>query len=411
MENPTNKFERNVKAMLYAESRGQELIVHKLKAELKRFPSEDEAITELASSIMEDHEEEEEEKAVRVDTSQLSADDTEEEEEEEEKEPETWTIYPRAKRTFYRSILAGKRLWKRPPDDNCEQCAKHRTVNARMDVLMDATSQHRKQTTTPMTPAAAKLIDEAGGIQKITEEFRALDTTQAKKLLKHVMWRQRQRDHLKDEREVKMKPHEVMGQLDYGGFTDSNGKKVNCWSVTFIPPPVETIKQDCEHFDFFFNAANQHKEEGMEGAKKDAQAGIFFLGELFDAEKGVDGASMFQNRYPKATHVILSGDTGNGYRSYEMLEELSQFFDKYALTVELIPLAPKHAYNRTDQRIAHMNTFLRKMKKKCRVFGAEEVARAFHAVADPKTTVNPSGCDSLCYPSSYRPLISQITWL
>ena len=47
-------------------SRSEELKVHKLKTELKRFPSEEEAITELASKIMEDHKEEEEEKAVRV---------------------------------------------------------------------------------------------------------------------------------------------------------------------------------------------------------------------------------------------------------------------------------------------------------------------------------------------------------
>ena len=69
--------------MLLAESRGQELKVHKLKAELKRFPEDEQAIAELTSKIMEDHEEKEEE-GVQVDTSQVSEDDTEEEEEEEE---------------------------------------------------------------------------------------------------------------------------------------------------------------------------------------------------------------------------------------------------------------------------------------------------------------------------------------
>jgi hypothetical protein len=47
--------------------------------------------------------------------------------------------------------------------------------------------------------------------------------------------------------------------------------------------------------------------------------------------------------------------------------------------VELAPLAPGHAHNRTDARIAHMNTFLKYYKAFTRVFGAIGMSKAFHA--------------------------------
>ena len=58
-------------------------------------------------------------------------------------------------------------------------------------------------------------------------------------------------------------------------------------------------------------------------------------------------------------------------------------FEKFGLKVELIPLSPGHAWNRTDARIAHMNTFLRSIKRASRIFGAEQVAQAFHLASDP----------------------------
>ena len=91
---------------------------------------------------------------------------------------------------------------------------------------------------------------------------------------------------------------------------------------------------------------------------------------------------MLQAVLPGLKHLILSGDTGNGFRAYAMLEELSEFLEKYGYTVELSPLAPGHAWNRTDARIAHMNTFLRLLKAKSRVFGAQGVADAFFAALD-----------------------------
>ena len=98
-----------------------------------------------------------------------------------------------------------------------------------------------------------------------------------------------------------------------------------------------------------------------------------------------DGVCLYAHFYPENTHImiIMSGDTGNGYRAYAMLDELSMVHEKYGYTVELSPLAPGHAWNRTDARIAHMNTFLRALMAVTRVFGAKDVSGAFHEASDP----------------------------
>ena len=67
-----------------------------------------------------------------------------------------------------------------------------------------------------------------------------------------------------------------------------------------------------------------------------------------------------------------------------MLEALSCLFTQFNYTVELIPLAPGHAWNRTDARIAHQNVFLRNLKTKSRVYGAHEIAKAFHLASDKR---------------------------
>ena len=148
-----------------------------------------------------------------------------------------------------------------------------------------------------------------------------------------MQWREQQRGYLK-RRENELKPNELLLQLDYGGFTDSRNSKVNCWSATAVLPAKSGKPHDVEHFDFLFDAANQNQTEGKPGAKKNGQSGIFFLGELLDPTRGSNGVSLLGSRCPDATHLILSGDTGNGYRAYEMLEELSTVFAKFGFTVD-----------------------------------------------------------------------------
>ena len=127
-----------------------------------------------------------------------------------------------------------------------------------------------------------------------------------------------------------------------------------------------------------------HKSTLIFFSKKNGKTGIFFLAELLSKERDPKGEwkSLMERICPGVIHLILSGDTGNGYRAYEMLQELSNVFPKYGYSVELIPLGPGHAWNRTDARIAHLNTFFNNHKSKTRLYGAREYAKCLHDASD-----------------------------
>ena len=79
-----------------------------------------------------------------------------------------------------------------------------------------------------------------------TKELRQLEIT-VPDLLKHKLWAETQRGYLK-ETEKKLQSHEIIWQLDYGGFTDSENKKVGLWSFTVISGG----SRKPGNFDFFF---------------------------------------------------------------------------------------------------------------------------------------------------------------
>jgi hypothetical protein len=87
---------------------------------------------------------------------------------------------------------------------------------------------------------------------------------------------------------------------------------------------------------------------------------------------------------PGVITLWLSGDTDNGYRAYKMLQELIEVYAKYGYNIILAPLAPGHAFSRTDAHIAHLNALIKLIKAFCRIFGAHGVAEVMHAAADPK---------------------------
>ena len=281
-------------------------------------------------------------------------------------------LIPRCQNFFFNKLLAGQRLWQRPPHNHCERCAQYETTACRIRELCPAVLSIKTDAEYVMHSA---VVERAGGSVKAWQELRALQLL-LPDLKKHVDWFDDVRAYDKNRQEC-MEEDEATLQLDYGGFTDSAGKKVSVWSATVIA--ANGRRQ--EHYDFFFDQADK-KNTGAAKAKKDGQTGIHFLRELLSPMEG--GVSMLAAAFPKVQHLILSGDTGNGFRAYAMLEELSTVFENYGYTVELSPLAPGHAWNRTDGRIAHMNTFLRLLKAKSRVFGAEGVAAAFHDASNPR---------------------------
>ena len=287
------------------------------------------------------------------------------------------TLCPRAKGTFYNSILKGLKLWKRPLHDHCNRCANYSVVNDRITELTVALNHESSH---PEREKFKGIIQRAGGRFQAETEKKQLEHT-ILDLLLHVAWKNHARKYAKTRQETEN--HQAHLQLDYGGFTDSGGRKVSAWSATIIRKGYPQ-----EHVDFFFDAANQAQTAGQRGAKKNGKTGIFFLAELLSKERDPkgEGKSLMERICPGVTHLILSGDTGNGYRAYEMLQELSNVFPKYGYSVELIPLGPGHAWNRTDARIAHLNTFFNNHKSKTRLYGARGYAKCLHEASDSTKT-------------------------
>lgn len=301
--------------------------------------------------------------------------DDQEEDDYDEAEGHVFIIYPRTQRTFYNTLLKGMLLWKRPPHDHCSRCDDFDTNVHRISEL---TSALNGTASNPEYKKHQALILEAGGPTQAWTELRDLQLQQPD-LKKHVDWSKEQRSYVTFRKE-NLEPHQALLELDYGGFVDSGGNKVSAWSASVFTSGRKKLP---EHIDFFFDAANQKKNK-RPGAKKDGQTGIFFLHELLDGSRSPDGSgkSLLKRLLPLVNHLILSGDTGNGYRAYEMLEELGKSFSELMYSMELIPLAPGHAWNNTDSRFAHLNIFLTALKSTSRVFGAEQIAAAFHEASN-----------------------------
>jgi hypothetical protein len=100
----------------------------------------------------------------------------------------------------------------------------------------------------------------------------------------------------------------VLCDLDFGGFYDSEGGKVSCWAITFVTGPE--LGQSYTVAVFFPGTVS-----------KDADAGYRALSLLLDPAQDPSGenVSIFKRLFPDRHTLILSGDTGNGFRSYDML--------------------------------------------------------------------------------------------
>ena len=130
------------------------------------------------------------------------------------------TLRPRSYTYFYGKVLKGERLWKRPPHDHCERCARYTIASNRLTTLQVAllsvagSVDHRKHSDKVAT---------AGGPVKAWEEVRMLQL-KVPDLLKHATWGKTARACLK-KLELSMPPTTVLWQLDYGGLHDSVNNK------------------------------------------------------------------------------------------------------------------------------------------------------------------------------------------
>jgi hypothetical protein len=131
---------------------------------------------------------------VEIDTSPVT------EEPDEPEGADAWVVYPRSMKTLYGVQLAGVRMWKRPPDNHCERCARYTVTKAR---IIELTTALTTKEGSPEWEAAAGIVTRAGGKAKGWEELRAPD------LEKHCLWKDSQRGYCM-ERGVNLTPEELM---------------------------------------------------------------------------------------------------------------------------------------------------------------------------------------------------------
>lgn len=139
-----------------------------------------------------------------------------------------------------------------------------------------------------------------------------------------------------------------------------------------------------QNFDVFYDKDRTDGE-----TNKNSNTGMMALRLFVDPDRNPNdtGRSVLGDLAPQVTHLIFSGDTGNGFRGIPMSWYHSTLYREYGLSCEQIPLCPRHAYNPTDAHFSHLNCFFRKLMRVTILTGPEQFAKALALATDP-TSIN-----------------------
>ena len=77
--------------------------------------------------------------------------------------------------------------------------------------------------------------------------------------------------------------------------------------------------------------------------------------------------------------VYLSGDTGNGFKGYDLSWFYSTVFEEFSLQIEVIWLCPLHAYNTCDTHGGHLSQKLHEIMLSCEVYSVRDFAETVAA--------------------------------
>ncbi len=193
-----------------------------------------------------------------------------------------------------------------------------------------------------------------------------------------------------------MSESEVLMYLDYGTNYDSQG--IVCLSCLFVfvcASQVSCYSSIGDHVDLW-GATLATRECGVERlhrfiviytkdfdedkANKNWHTSVLCLREMvsswwslyvfckrlkicehLDPERGVDGVSWLRTLCPKVQTLLVSGDSGNGFRGWEMCYYYSTPFEDYSIRVLQIPCAPRHAFNLMDSALARLSNSSRNL--------------------------------------------------
>jgi hypothetical protein len=160
------------------------------------------------------------------------------------------------------------------------------------------------------------------------------------------------------------------------------GKHVDAYGATLI-----TRKEANGDFEMHSFVLIYEKERPNGEKNKNGNTGRMAMRELVDPERnGSKGISRLHEIVGDANHIIPTGDTGNGLRGLPMCWWYTMFKRLYGLTVEYIPLPPRHAFNHTDRLLARLNTFYTKLMRLVFLIGARAFVNALSKATDPSMT-------------------------
>ena len=163
--------------------------------------------------------------------------------------------------------------------------------------------------------------------------------------------------------------------VDWGTVTDSEGTKFQTYFASFVPGPLKYHTLALVTTDI----------------SKDAQHGALMLREILDPNRDPleEGRSILQRFFPdQSAWIFIHGDTGNGYRSYEVrickillvLLESRRCWptcrrSSRILVCELCKqsLCPRHAENISDRAQAIANTLIESSKDRGSVIGLKAI--------------------------------------
>jgi hypothetical protein len=159
------------------------------------------------------------------------------------------------------------------------------------------------------------------------------------------------------------------------------GGHVDIWSVTLVTLRNGALVR--QNFDVFYD-----KDRVFGETNKNANTGMMALRLFVDPDRNPTntGRSVLGDLAPQVTHLIFSGDTGNGFRGIPMSWYHSTLHRQYGLSCEQIPLCPRHAHNPTDAHFSHLNCFFRKLMRVTILTGPEQFAKALALATDPTST-------------------------
>jgi hypothetical protein len=99
--------------------------------------------------------------------------------------------------------------------------------------------------------------------------------------------------------------------------------------------------------------------------------------------------SIFEN----IDHIHVVGDTGNGFRGYELFDFFSTVKSRFQKCMEYIPYCPPHAHNQTDRHISHVADKVDAIKHSGRIISLNEFAEVSTEVVNTDAFVHDDGLD------------------